>query len=343
MRGKDPGFNLQQIEDRVSVIFYRWMTALRRGDIAPIRKMATDRFCGELANWDEMKSDRAGRRHFPADSAVGSVSVTAAVPGREHDRVLVRVKWEAQPSVAIGSKQEEADSPRRRRESNFLLLRASTARTDLSRTLTSAHCPSCGAPQTDVSADACEYCETVLNTGQHDWVLEEIQRRNIYEKRREMQRTARQADAEVESAKQKAGLPAAAAVLAPGVIAAPSTPVEMLSPADAVEAIIALAFSDGVIDRREEKMLDAFAAARFVSREKLEILRENVRSSPPPARTEAENDALFRRVCALALADGRIKGAERKAIFQAGRYLQFDKARISRTLRQEARRLTGSE
>ena len=36
------------------------------------------------------------------------------------------------------------------------------------------NCPNCGAPTQITSAGQCEYCDSVITTGEHDWVLSDI-------------------------------------------------------------------------------------------------------------------------------------------------------------------------
>ena len=36
------------------------------------------------------------------------------------------------------------------------------------------HCPNCGAPTEITSSGQCEYCDSVITTGEHDWVLSDI-------------------------------------------------------------------------------------------------------------------------------------------------------------------------
>ena len=40
------------------------------------------------------------------------------------------------------------------------------------------NCPNCGAPTEITSAGKCEYCKSVITTGEHDWVLSDIRSRN---------------------------------------------------------------------------------------------------------------------------------------------------------------------
>lgn len=36
------------------------------------------------------------------------------------------------------------------------------------------HCPNCGAPLEVTSSGKCEYCDTIITTGEHDWVLSDL-------------------------------------------------------------------------------------------------------------------------------------------------------------------------
>ncbi|MEO1995613.1 MAG: Tim44-like domain-containing protein, partial [Planctomycetaceae bacterium] len=75
---QDPGFSIQHIEDRASVIFWRKSLADRTGEIAPLRKMATDDFCQSYAaELSEGQTD-SGRK-FWHDCAVGSVACLGLV------------------------------------------------------------------------------------------------------------------------------------------------------------------------------------------------------------------------------------------------------------------------
>ena len=39
------------------------------------------------------------------------------------------------------------------------------------------NCPNCGAPTEITSSGKCEYCKSVITTGEHDWVLSDIRSR----------------------------------------------------------------------------------------------------------------------------------------------------------------------
>ena len=41
------------------------------------------------------------------------------------------------------------------------------------------NCPNCGAPTQITSSGKCEYCGSVITTGEHDWVLSNLERENV--------------------------------------------------------------------------------------------------------------------------------------------------------------------
>jgi hypothetical protein len=56
----------------------------------------------------------------------------------------------------------------------FVLWRKPGVKTDGGKGISSAHCPSCGAPESDSASAACDFCGAVLNDGSHGWVLVDI-------------------------------------------------------------------------------------------------------------------------------------------------------------------------
>jgi uncharacterized tellurite resistance protein B-like protein len=58
-----------------------------------------------------------------------------------------------------------------RYRSLYVLAKREGVGTNVQRAIESAHCPGCGAPESDLASHACEYCGAVLNTGDYDWTL----------------------------------------------------------------------------------------------------------------------------------------------------------------------------
>ena len=148
----DPGLSLSELEDRGSVIFWRWLDARRLGDPAPLRAVADEAFCAGFADgggWGDACETAAG----------GAVEVVAFENGGAGRRAHIVVKWSAAGEL---------------RQHFFVLRRAAEARTDAHQGLRTARCPSCGAPPAERSEAACAYCSNPLNDGRKTWVLSEL-------------------------------------------------------------------------------------------------------------------------------------------------------------------------
>ncbi len=145
----DPALSLAALEDRASVIFWRWLDARRLGDPGPLLAVAGEKFCAGFAGGE-------GRSAALDNAAVGAVEVVAFENAGEWRRVHAAVKWSADGEL---------------RRHFFTLSRAAGAKTDVRQGLRTARCPSCGAPPAERSTAACAYCSSPLNDGRKDWVL----------------------------------------------------------------------------------------------------------------------------------------------------------------------------
>jgi hypothetical protein len=146
----DPGLNTQFLEDRASVVFWRWQYALWRSDAGLMRSVAADDFCAGLAAQIREKPCRH------EDASVGGVAVLAVEPGNDFDRAHVIVKWSAEGSVL---------------QHVLILGRRKGVKTDERSGLVSARCPGCGAPAESREAAQCAYCSHAFNDGGRNWVL----------------------------------------------------------------------------------------------------------------------------------------------------------------------------
>jgi hypothetical protein len=148
----DPALSLSALEDRASVIFWRWLDARRLGDAAPLRAVAGEGFCAGFA-------EAGGWGDAFEKAAVGAVEVVAFERAGAWRRAHIVVKWSAAGEL---------------RQNFFVLSRAAGARTDEHQGLRTARCPSCGAPPAERSEAVCAYCSNPLNDGKKDWVLTEL-------------------------------------------------------------------------------------------------------------------------------------------------------------------------
>jgi hypothetical protein len=172
LRGHDPEFSLADLEDRVSVMFWRKSMADRTGKSDPLRKVAAPKALDQCAAHG--RGERPDGRIYWADRAVGGVQSMGVIPaavGQGVERAIVSVRWEGQQFLARSGGRPARIGARGQITTLFILGRVSGTMTDPGQGLSSAHCPNCGAPETNDTTDACEFCGQVCNDGKHGWVL----------------------------------------------------------------------------------------------------------------------------------------------------------------------------
>ena len=170
VRSKDPDFNAAGIEDRASVAFWRVATAERLGRIDPIRKVASEQF---IQTFSPHLHPTDGRpRVFYGDDAVGSVRLLGILPDAEMDKAAVEVTWNGTPFAAATPGPPRQVGQAGLFNTVLVFFRRSDSRTEAGKGIASAHCPTCGAPESGGASNACEFCGTVLTDGAHGWVLD---------------------------------------------------------------------------------------------------------------------------------------------------------------------------
>ena len=174
IRQRDPGFNIQALEDRASVIFWRRAEAWRLGKVAPLQKAALPAFTADFAQ--SLLPPTNGARANTSPSAPWARSEPSALSPRTMIKPAtapcfgsygLRRRWLIRPDGKPAPVSGEFLTFR----TLMVLFRKPGVKTDASLAVSSAHCPNCGAPETDSASNACEFCGTVLNDGSVSWVL----------------------------------------------------------------------------------------------------------------------------------------------------------------------------
>jgi hypothetical protein len=137
--------------------------------------LCTPEYCDEAAAQISADTDASGRRVFTGRCAVGAVDTLGVLLGPQWDRAIVRIEWSGTKlAIKPGSKIAEPAPGGGVRVWVGTLIRKNGATSDPDLGLSSAHCPNCGAAQSDDAADVCAYCSAVLNDGQNAWVLRDM-------------------------------------------------------------------------------------------------------------------------------------------------------------------------
>jgi len=174
LRQRDPDFNAVELEDLASVIFWRKATADRQGKIDPLRKMALPTFSDQYAR---ALAPQPNGRWFMGECAVGSVQLKGLLLGSPMDRAVVEIRWNGKQYISMPGAPARVAGNEVLFHSLFTLSRKAGSMTDVGKGISSAHCPTCGAPDPGGATNACEYCGTVLNDGAHGWVLSDVSNR----------------------------------------------------------------------------------------------------------------------------------------------------------------------
>jgi hypothetical protein len=172
LRKLDADLNVQSLEDRVSVIFWRKSAADRLGKLDPMFKVTSPAYGKTYAG--RLKPTADGSRNYYGHCAVGAVNVLGFMSGADVDRALVEVKWSGVKLLVRAGGVPQLNEPNFPHRTLFVLMRKAGSKTDVAKGISSAHCPSCGAPENGGIGGACEYCGAALNDGSNGWVLDNL-------------------------------------------------------------------------------------------------------------------------------------------------------------------------
>lgn len=338
-RQTDPALNLEMLEDRASLLFWKWIDAQSRGGTQRLHKVAAPGFISQVDEELRQLSARQQRKVF-LECAVGGVTVRDFERGEEgFDRVHVEVRWSAR--MGLGPVQGKlATPPTVPQRWVFTLMRRQGARTNTDNGMSTDRCPQCNAPLTDSAAVTCDYCGAELGSGQQDWVLaaaDPFETWNAQAQRRfdaaPSRRPRRSISLEPSSEGQTPEIvrgSSAQQFHATHDAPAPADP----APASADDVITdpqerqrllymmaALAASDGTVDRAERKLLELCARRWSVPWSNVEMALTagpNLFTRLVQRRTP-EAEVFLRHLVEMALVDGRIDRKERQMLeFAAG-------------------------
>ncbi|WNG36958.1 hypothetical protein F0U61_27205 [Archangium violaceum] len=326
-READPALNLEILEDRASLLFWKWIDAQSHNTTQRLHKVAAPQAIDGL---DEELGElrQQGRRKVFLECAVGGVITRGFELNPDgFDRAHIEVRWSAR--MGIGPANERPPSlPTVPQRWVFTLLRKHGAQTNTDNGMSTNRCPQCKAPLTDSAAITCDYCGTALGSGERDWVLasaDPFESWNAREQRRFDVATSRRGNV-VHNPVRTPAVDEAAFVQEQGpvddVITDPQERHRLLY------MMAALAASDGDVDRSERKLLELCARRWSVPWSNVEMA---LNTGPQLftkliQRRTPEAEVFLRNLVEMALVDGRIDRKERRMLeFAAGHLDLTDK------------------
>lgn len=300
-RRTDPALNLEVLEDRASLLFWKWIAAQSFGDAGRAAKISSGDFQIRLAaELDALKKQR--RRKVFLECAVGGVKTRVLqVSEGGYDRAHVEIRWSAR--MGIGPEDQKPPAlPSVPQRWMFTLTRKSGATTSTPNGMATNRCLQCNAPLTDSSSTQCDYCGAELASGERDWVL------------------AHAATYEAWNAAEQRKYDAATAK--------PARPdSDLITDPEERQRLIymmaAMAAADGVVDAQERKLLKMCAQRWSVPWANVELA---VNAGPALferllQKDSKEAEAFLQELVQLALIDGRVDRKERQLLERAAQHL----------------------
>lgn len=312
----DPGFSIEHLEDRASVIFWRKVMSDRLGAIEPLRKMASEAFC---QNYEKTFYTETAHRSLIGDCSVGSVDCCGLIVEKDWHYTLLKIRWSGTPHRVSRGAQPQPTGDWRRFSSLMVLGRIAGKKSQVERTLSSAHCPSCGAPEGRSTSHSCEYCSATLNTGEWDWILLDFipyhssAAKTWLEKRK---------TGPAHKSQKKANR---------------NQPAQAPASIDALAWTARMMLSDGVIDAQEMASLHRMAQSANIPRERADALLQQAGKDQLdlPQTTNYKTCRLWlESMTDAALLDGTMQPAERKLLEELGAKVNYQKADIDILIRQ---------
>ncbi|MFA7146515.1 MAG: TIM44-like domain-containing protein [Candidatus Riflebacteria bacterium] len=330
---KDPSFNVQHIEDKVSVMFWRKITSEKLGDISFLKKIAQNKFCDrEEALYKISKNDRV----FHTRCGVGSISLLGVGNFGAEDKAFAEVVWSGIPTLppkSAGTSSAKTTVKNyysgNRTPINhtqiFVLTRKADARTSPDGSLNSAHCPNCGAPESKSSANECNYCGTVMNSGEKDWVLEDVVSSSDSNVRKLIMslKTATTTD------KPKAYSPIKSSV----------------SGLEMIRWAIGMMLADGKVEQSEIDYIGELSQKYSITKKQISDIIQEISSQPNPvdyvmkSSTVTDYRELFRCLIQMAMADGKISKEEMQMLKEIAKTSNMSESEFNRILQEEKKSL----
>ncbi len=293
---RDAGMNVQMLEDRASVAFWRQSAADRRGRVDPLTRIAAEDLCRRQAA--EFAALPSGERSWTADRAVGSVRTLGLLPGPERERAMVEIVWDGRRAVLEADGKSRLEPTRELRRTLFVFARRTGAETRLEEAFTTAHCRTCGAHDTGGTDAACPYCGSPRVGNESEWMLTDV------------------LEAGTSAAR---GLRAELARSGREISPTPPTDATGRSPAELVHWAVALAHADGVLVDSERRAIHALAVRAEMPVERADELLRTPGESEFVARPRNVHEARtwLHQLTRIALADGSLSRGERRLLYHA--------------------------
>ena len=287
IRQHDPALSLEVLEDRASLIFWRWVEAQSAAQPDRLARLAQPTAVERLRDDVERLSQQKARRVF-LECAVGGVRVLSFEESPDGRTVAhIEIRWSARTGVGP-SGEAPPQLPTVPQRWVFTLVRASVSTSRADQGMSTDRCPECGGPLGDGLDTKCQWCGVVLAGNLKDWTLAEACPVEAWQAR-----------------PQSAESPMASIV--------PEFP-NFEERERLLYVMAAMANADGVVDSRERRLLLQCAQRWGLPAQEVDAAL----SAGAPIETllpgTAAGEPFLRALAQLARVDGKVDAAERRML-----------------------------
>jgi predicted lipid-binding transport protein (Tim44 family) len=175
IKSRDPQFDEQQFLARVSQAFLKIQAAWSRQDLSAVRPFISDGI-RERFSFQFNMQQALGYRNQLDNVAVCAAQAAVVVADSQFDTIHVEFRATADDYRVDVLTGRRVGSPSVAQEfvEYWSFHRRPGAQTLARAGSIEGHCPHCGAPIEIVDRAQCSSCRSVVNSGEHDWVLAEI-------------------------------------------------------------------------------------------------------------------------------------------------------------------------
>ncbi len=176
LKEEDPEFSREAFLERVSNMYVQLQEAWEAKKWEPIRIMMTD----ALYNQFKRQLDeyiRNNQTNHVDRIAVLSADMISYRQDEVNDIIKVLLKTRIVDYVVNDADGSLVSGDRSREKFmtyEWTLIRAKGVKTTHDQGVGQVNCPSCGAPMSINQSGKCEYCGSVLTSGQYDWIISAI-------------------------------------------------------------------------------------------------------------------------------------------------------------------------
>jgi tellurite resistance protein len=296
-RQSDPSLTTEALEDRASLVFWKWVESQSLGDAGRLAKVASAPFQEEVKGGIEHLG-KQGKQKFFVECAVGAVNTQQLTQADGKDIAAVEIKWSAK--IGIGPKGGKPPAlPSQPQRYVMMLERSTGAKSSADNGMSTNRCPQCAAPLTDNGQPSCEFCGALLSSGEKDWVMKDF--------------------GSWEWWRSKGGQPATSRA-APAAAKVPDREErERL-----VYLMAAMAMADGVVDEGERKLLKMASDRWGIPWANIELALNAPAGSlfdKLIVKGSTEAESFLKELVQVAMADGKVDSKEKKMLEAAAAHL----------------------